>query len=171
MSGADDLYVALASVRDACHAALLSTPAGFDGRVAVYPGQPPADCCPQLAVWWTPITRPSTAPSQAALDVYHRLRVWINIVQINVIALRCDGTILDGAGIPSAAALEVAAKEVADDAWALNSFVMRRIQDNTLLGGYPCREVAMAGIQQLTPAGGTVGCQFALQVELPGYES
>lgn len=168
---ADDLYVACQSLLAVCEAALVSTPAGFSGLAAVYPGQPPADCCPMLAVWWSPITRPSTAPSQAALDLYHRNRVWINIVQFNVIALRCDGTIPDGAGMPNLASLQAASKQVADDAWALNSYVMRRIQDQTLLGPYPCQEVSMTGIQQLAPTGGFVGCQFALQAELPGYES
>jgi hypothetical protein len=171
MSGSDDLYQACAALLSVCEQALVSTPAGFTGLAAVYPGQPPADCCPMLAVWWSPITRPTTAPSQAALDVYHRMRVWINIVQFNVIALRCDGAIPDGAGMPTVASIQAAAKQVADDAWALNSYVSRRVQDNTLFGGYPCREVSMNGIQQLGAQGAYVGCQFAIQAELPGYES
>lgn len=170
MPGPGDLYAACLSLKAVCLAALASTPAGAANHFsAVYPGQPAMDCCPMLAVWWTPITRPSTAPSQDALDLYHRNRVWVNVVQFNILALRCDASIPDGSGMPNQASLEVAAKQVADDAWALNEYVSARILDNTLFGTYPCEEVAITPIQQLTPQGGFAGCQFQLQAVIQGY--
>lgn len=122
-----------------------------------------------LAVWWTPISRPAAGPAAAALDSFHRNRAWLNLVQFNVLALRCDARIDDGYGMPTVASLEVAAQQVADDAWALNHAVPQAIIAGTLLGPYPCEEVAITPVEQLTPNGGFAGCQFQLQAVLQGY--
>lgn len=171
MANPSDLYTALVSLLSVCVSALNTTAAGAPPMTAVYPGQPPIDCCPMLAVWWTPITQPPAGQAGAALDAYHHNRTWLNLVTFHVASLRCDARIPDGSGMPSVVDINSAAKQVADDAWALNSFVRRRILDGTLLGPYPCNEIAIGPFEQLSPAGGAVGVTFALQAVLQGYDS
>lgn len=171
MGNPSDLYSALVSLLSVCVSALNTTDARAPSLAAVYPGQPPVDCCPMLAVWWTPITQPLAGQAGAALDTFHHNRAWLNLVTFRVASLRCDARIPDQQGMPSVVDINTAAKTVADDAWALNSYVRRRILDGTLLGPYPCEEIAIGPFEQLASAGGAVGVTFALQAVLQGYDS
>lgn len=169
MADASDLYGACVNLLATTAAILATTAEGAPTVVEVYPGPPALDCIPMLAVYWSPIVRPTTAPQSAALDSMHRMRAWMNIVTFNVLVVRCAPLSTDDGEPPSVVEVNTRAKAVADDAWALNCLLPRRIIDGSLFGNYPCRETAMGPVVQMTASGGAVGCTVQIQAELDGY--
>lgn len=169
MSGPDDLYAAAVALLVDAANALATTDAGTPALAVVYPGPPAFDCCPMLSVHWTQITHTESPPGQATLDPYHRNIAWVNLVSFTITALRCDGRIPDGAGMPNPVDINSAAKAVADDAWALNHLITARGIGGTLFGTFPCMEFQFGQVQQLTGQGAAVGCELTLTVGIQGY--
>lgn len=169
MPGSDDLYAACVALLVNAANALATTAAGAPGRVYVSPGFPAFDCPEQLTVHWTPINPSQTPNPSGNLAAFHRNRVWLNLVQFTIVATRCAPVPSESGQPPSTTDLNTAAKEVADDAWALNEYLHARVTDDTLFGTYPCRELQIGPLNQIDPAGGVVGCQVSFIVALDGY--
>lgn len=166
---ASDLYGACVALLADAVAALATTDAGAPAYAVVSPGSPVYDCCPMVSVHWTPIGR-NAGPALASGPL-HQARAWLNSVQFTVTALRCSPKLQEATGTPLAIDVNTAAKSVADDAWALNSYISARIADGTLFGPYPCNEIVVSPITQLQDSGGAIGCQYQIQATIQGYAS
>lgn len=167
---ASDLYDACMALLTDAVDALATTAAGAPPIALPYPGPPIDDYCNMVTVHWTPIVHtPNSPPGAASLDAFHRNYAYLNLVTFTITVRRCDAAIPDGATHPGATDIAAAAKVVADDAWALNHVLMAKIREGTLFGPFPCNEVQMGQIQQLSPLGGIIGCTLAITAEIQGY--
>lgn len=170
MAGPADLYDACMALLVDAVDALSLTDAGTPPLALVYPGPPPADECNMVTVHWSTITH-GTAPGEATFDAYHRTNVWLNLVVFTITSFRCDGKIPNGKTHPNPSDIALAAKRVADDAWALNSYISRQVKRGQLFGPFPCNEILIGPAQQLTGLGGIVGCTMTIAADIPGFDS
>lgn len=152
----------------ACEDSLNTIP-GFDASLAgaptrsfVAPGQPAADCCPQLTVHVVSVTEDQGGlfvPGRSAMTGRQ------NQVQLAMTLFRCAET---EKPMPEVAELVESATQVNADGWALWNHLYNMIREGTLFS--TCSEVAWLGLRNLQPEGGCVGWYLLVQVHLDGYE-
>lgn len=162
---------------DACESALDTLPAlGLDGipdRSFVSPGEPAADCCPQLTVHGVSLTEAATEPTgQGGLATGRRASYSrLNHVALIVTLFRCvpvPDTGLATFRPPEVTALEEAARQIYADGWAIWNHTFNLIRAGLLFS--LCREVFTDGGRMLPQQGGCGGWVFQWRVALDGYE-
>lgn len=143
---------------------------GAPERSFVSPGDPAADCCPQLTVHTTGLTEAGTEPG--GLQTGKRLiRGRINHVGLIVTIFRCipvPKETISKYEPPDVAELEAAAEQTNADAWAIWNGIGNRVRAGVLFE--TCREVFMEGMRSIPPSGGCGGWILSIRVSLDGYE-
>lgn len=171
MAGVDatDLQALAEEFLAACEEALDTIP-GFDpdldgapARSFVAPGQPAADCCPQLTVHVASLLE---APTFGGLSEGTKARSGrINQVQLAMTLFRCADLTK---AIPPQSELEAAGRQVNADGWALWNHLYNMLRAGTLFER--CTGVFWEGMRSLPPEGGCVGWFSSVRVNTDGYE-
>lgn len=169
MAGPGDLQDLCQELLDASAEALDTIPTyepGLDGapdRQLISPNTPVWDCCPQLAIYATPVTEADTAPG--GLTSGRRTTLGrINHVLFSVEIVRCIPTDIE----PPAAEITAASAQTNADAWALWNHLFNLIESGQLLT--LCQEVFFEGITAVSPSGGCAGWTANIRVQLDGYQ-
>lgn len=151
-------------------AALATTDAGVPERSYVTFAVPVLDCPEQLTVdvrmIGTDVTSP-TGPRQAQghLTQYGHL---VPIATFVITAVRCVPTVTEGGIIPLASDLQVAAKVIDEDGWAILNMLTQVISAGTLWGGR-CTTIQRPNGTPVAGQGGSAGWTFSLTPMLDGY--
>lgn len=178
MAGVDprDLHALAQELLTACEAALNTIPdfapglGGAPERSYVSPGEPAADCCPQLTVHVAGLTEAPTNPQGLGAGRRHSYSR-LNHVGLIVTIFRCVPTASatkTGFSPPSQVDLELAAEQINADGWAIWNHLFNRIRAGLLFE--LCKEVFWEGGRELTPSGMCGGWVFGFRVTLDGYE-
>ncbi|GIV03729.1 MAG: hypothetical protein KatS3mg015_2559 [Fimbriimonadales bacterium] len=172
-SGLNDLC---GELLDACVRALDTIPAqvpGLEGAPLlryVSPGEPAADCPPQLTVHVSSLDEASTEPG--GLGAGRRASYGrINHATLIATLFRCVPTGSETKTKyvpPDAISLEQAAKQINADGWALWNHLYNEIRAGLLFS--LCQGVFWMGMRSLPPQGGAAGLVLALRIALDGYE-
>lgn len=174
LSTVSSMYEVAVAYRDLIVAAMTSTEAGAPDRAFVAPDQPVFETqCAQAAVYIPSLTEGGTGPAGPPEQIgqrFHRGRV--NLVGMIGFAVRC-GDISEGNSAvyqpPFDATLNAQAKAIYEDGWAIWNYVTALLNENRLFSGQ-CGITHFDLGKPLTTAGGQIGWQFAIRVELPGYK-
>lgn len=146
--------------------ALATTVGGAPERAYVSPARPPFDCCPFLAVYTAQIGEETTSPFSPPAATGGRQRYGrINLVTLRVLSLRC-ATYWDGETVPNADDIEVVAREVQEDGFALWCGFHNAIQAGLFLDN--CADIHMDFGRPVEERGTCVGWDFQLRAELGG---
>lgn len=149
---------------------------GLDGapeRAFVSPGEPAADCCPQLTVHTVGIEEAPTEPTgQGGLAAgrrasFHR----INQPSFTMTVFRCVPTAdqqLTKVVPPSVADSEAAAQQLNGDAWALWNHLYNMVRQQALWS--KCQGIFPGPARALPQQGGCGGWVLIYRVRLDGYE-
>jgi hypothetical protein len=170
MAGVDpgDLYALAEELLDAAIEALDSVPIylpGLDGaptRSFVAPGQPAADCCPQLTVHSIGVFEDqlgAPVPGRSYMTTRQ------NQVTLAVTLFRCADM---SQAIPPQSELVSAAIQHSADGWALWNHLYNMVRDGQLFS--ECSEVKWGQLSSLPPQGGCVGWVWPIEIALEGYE-
>lgn len=173
--GPGDLHELAEELLEACVESLDTIPTFAPGLVGapersfVSPGEPAADCCPQLTVHVAGISEASTEPAQLGTGrraSYGR----INHVGLIVTIFRCVPAPKDSLKYepPAGVDLEAAAEQINADGWALWNHLFNLIRAGLLFS--LCRGVFVDAMRQLPPSGGCGGWVMSIRVALDGYE-
>lgn len=167
MAGVDaaDMHALAEEFLAACESALNTTPAGAPARSFVAPGQPAADCCPQLTVHVVNVTEPFTHGGGLAEGHKARLGGRVNHIGLAMTLFRCVDM---ESKLPSEAELATAAEQLNADGWALWNHIFNLIRADMLFA--KCDGVFWDGLRSLTPEGGCAGWYLLVRVTLDGYE-
>lgn len=165
MPGPDDLYAACVNLLQTAAACLATTSQGVPAWAGVTPPMPSYDCPQMLAVWWGPVTSPDIPSDTSRARPPH---AWLNMVQFTILVIRCAAAVPDG-GFPNPVAINTQSAVVSADAWALSHGIPRAAIADTLFGDYPCREVILGSVQQISEQGGAIGCTMTLTARIDGY--
>lgn len=163
--GPGDLHELAAELRDVCVEALDTIPGyeteleGAPDRVFVSPGAPVADCCEFLAVHVNSLADRFARPNDAGAPK-------LNIPRLVVTSMRCV-PVGEGLDPPSVEDLELAARQLNADAWALWNHIYNLITAEQFLTR--CAHVAFVQMQSIAPMGGCAGWQLAFDAQLDGY--
>ena len=177
MAGVDarDLHELAEELLAACEADLDTIPTlapglgGTPERSFIAPGEPAADCCPQLTVHVAEIREAPTEPSGLAAGRRPALSRVPHITLI-VTLFRCVPTGSEtktGWRPPLTADIAAAAEQINADGWALFNHIYNRIRAGLLF--QTCKGSFMDGMRQLTPQGGRGGWIMGIRVTLDGY--
>ena len=150
------------------------TPAllGAPVRSYVSPGLPVFDCPEMLVVQVAPINEGDTTPG--GLDAGRRAARFARINQVALIgtAIRCVPTGVESNtgsySPPDVTELELAAKQINADGWALWNHLFNAVHAEQLLT--LCDEVTFVGITPVIPSGGSAGWSVTARASLGGYE-
>lgn len=172
-STVSSMYELAESYLHAIVAAMTTTDAGAPDRAFVATDTPVFEgYCAQAAVYIPTLTEEVTgplAPSGQVGQRFHRGRV--NLVAMTGYAVRCadisEGN-QQGYQPPFDATLNAQARAIYQDGWAIWNYVTTLLRDDLLFSG-PCGITHFDQGKPLTTAGGQIGWQFAIRVELNGY--
>ena len=167
-NGPGDLYQHADELLFVCVDALNTIPTyeptldGAPDRYFVAPGQPAADCCPQLTVHVGPIGEFfSSAPPPKASDAR------INRVQFIATLFRCVPTLTAGGNPPDLHDQAAAAEQIDADGWALWNHVWNLVRNGTLFAR--CNPFVQS-MTPLVPSGGCGGWILTVSAHIDGYE-
>lgn len=146
---------------------------GLDGapeRRFVAPGEPAADCCPQLTVHAPGVDQ---APTEGGLPLGRQAgrHFMINHVTLVITLFRCvpmPEDTLKGPVMPSAAEMNASSMQLLADGWALWNHIFNMIGADLLFA--KCNGVFPGPLRALPQEGGCGGWFFPIQVVLEGYE-
>lgn len=178
MAGVDpgDLHALADELLQACVGALDTIPTFAPGLVGapersfISPGDPVADCCPQLTVHVATITEAATEPSglgSGRRATYGR----INHIGLIVTLFRCvpvPNESISKIEPPAVVDLDAAAQQIDADGWALWNHLYNLTRAGLLFS--LCRGVFMEAMRQIPPSGGCGGWVLSMRVALDGYE-
>lgn len=135
---------------------------GAPDRQLISPGVPVWDCCPQLAVYATPVSEADTSPG--GLTAGKRVSLGrINHVTLSAEIVRCIPADIE----PPAEEITAASAQTNADAWALWNHLFNLIESGQLLT--LCQEVFFDGITAVSPSGGCGGWTANIRIQLDGY--
>jgi hypothetical protein len=166
-----DLYDLCSEYLNACGLAVEATVGGAIERAFVSAGPPVIDCIPQLSVHPGAASEGDTAPLSPPLQAGHRDRQGgaVHLVSMTCLVIRCAATTEDNSP-PELADLERAARETAEDLWAIWNLVRAHHRDGTLFSSPSgSRELFLDPAFPLPPGGLAVGWQIPIRVALGGY--
>lgn len=141
---------------------------GAPERSYVSPGEPAADCCPQLTVHSTGINEENTDPFGSGKRI---ILGRLNQVALMVTIFRCvpvSNNTLKGVEPPAVVDEEAASEQMSADAWALWNHIPNMIRAGLLFE--KCKPVFMDGMRALPQQGGCGGWIMLIRVTLDGYE-
>jgi hypothetical protein len=175
--GPQDLHTICEELLAASVEALDTIPSyvsGLDGapeRRYVSPGEPAADCCPQLTVHSILLEEAPTEPSGLPIQRRAGRHIRLNHVVLAITLFRCvpvPRESLSGFDPPAAEDLQAAAEQLNADAWAIWHHLFNMVDSGTLLTR--CGGIIAEGATALTPSGGCAGWAFTYRIKLDGYE-
>lgn len=137
---------------------------GAPDRALVTPGLPVDDCCAQVAVHVDPVTEDADRAG-------NRMKAgWINMVVFTVTSGRCiPGGGLDGTRVfkPSVEQLELSARQLNADAWALWNGLKNAHRDGLIFSR--CDRVSFGPMQSRNPSGGCGGWTLEITASVQGF--
>ena len=150
------------AVLDTARDCLATTAAGAPTNAYLIPAPNYAwDCCPSLTVCTSRLGEETTSPFSPPVATGHRAQFGrINLVTLNVIALRC---VNDTTNI---AEIESVATQVQEDGWALWCGFYDAIRDARFRD--ECSDVHFDFGRAINQQGGCVGWEFVFRAELGG---
>lgn len=181
MADPSDLHDLAQGFLDLCEQALdtipvltTETPAlvGAPDRKYVSPGPPVWDCPEMLVVHVAPLNEADTTPG--GLDAGRRAARYARINHVSLIgtALRCVPTVDQSASgaitLPDPFDLNLAAKQINADGWALWNHLFNAVHAEELLT--LCDEVVFVAITPVIPSGGSAGWAVTARASLGGYQ-
>lgn len=167
------MYDLADSYLQAIVAAMTTTDAGAPDRAFIAPDVPVFETyCSQAAVYVPSLTEETTGPLSPSGQVgqrFHRGRV--NLIGMVGYAVRCADISEGNQQVyqpPFDATLNAQAKAVYEDGWAIWNYITALLRADLLFRG-PCGITHFDQGKPITTAGGKIGWQFAIRVELDGY--
>jgi hypothetical protein len=88
-----------------------------------------------------------------------------SVTWVALTLLRCIPTV-DGDGLPSAADLDEAYRQLAVDGWAMWKHLTRQVVEGNWPEGVRCKDVTFSNLEPLAPSGGYAGWRIEIDVRL-----
>lgn len=175
MTNAQSLYGLATDLLASAVAVLAGTPGGAPSTQYVSHGPPPFDCCDTVTVHVGTLTYAPgisrTAP-QGGAQADPKMPI-VLVVPLTITALRCQNAQPAGGlqiTLPAASAMQADAQAVYADGWSLMCGIRKRILDNTLFPGHPCRIWDFDNVLPVSPEGGCLGWTMSLYVALDAFD-
>ena len=172
MADSTDLQALAEEYLAACVEALDTIPnfdpvlGGAPGRSFVTHGRPVLDCCDQLTVNVDSVIESPTGRVPGATSKSFKAG-WTNLVALVATISRCIPVPDAQGNPPPVPQMELAARQLNSDNWALWNHVHNLVVAGSLFED--CGEVFFDGIRAFAPSGGCGGWTMVVRASLNGY--